>query len=99
LERVRGGLAEVLQNWTPSSDVPRGAPAQVKLGIWMSGTEMHLLLNDHAQFVIRDPVFPIGRLGFFAYASGDTPVLVSFRDLQVYSVPLILPTPATTVTP
>jgi hypothetical protein len=99
LERVRNGSVEVLQNWAPSSDVPRGAPAEVKLGIWMSGTEMHLLLNDHAQFIMRDPVFPIGRLGFFAYASGDTPVIVSFRDLQVYAVPLIPPTPAFTVTP
>jgi hypothetical protein len=99
LERVRGGSAEVLQNWAASSDVPRGAPAEVKLGIWISGTEMHLLLNDHAQFIVRDPVFTIGRLGFFAYSSGDTPVIVSFRDLQVYTVPYIPPTPTIKVTP
>ena len=99
LERVRGGSAEVLQNWTASSDVPRGAPAEVKLGIWFSGSEMHLLLNDHAQFIVRDPVFTIGRLGFFAFASGDTPVIVSFRDLQVYTVPFIPPAPTLKVTP
>ena len=99
LELGRGGSAEVLQGWAPSSDAPRGAPAEVKLGIWFSGTQMHLLLNDHAQFIIRDPVFSSGRLGFFATASGDTPVIVSFRDLQVYSVPPIQPTPTFQVTP
>jgi hypothetical protein len=99
LERVRGGFPEILQNWVPSGDAPRGAPAEVKIGVWVSGSEMHLLLNDHPEFVMRDPVFHSGRLGFFAYTSGETPVIVSFRDLQVYAVAYTAPTPTLRSTP
>lgn len=99
LERVRGGTVEIIQNWAASGDAPRGAPAEVKIGVWILGSEMHLLLNNHPEFVVRDPVFHIGRLGFFAYAGGDTPVIVSFRDLAVYSVRQIPPTPTLKATP
>lgn len=99
LERVRNGLAEIIQNWAPSSDVPPGAPGEVKIGVWILGSEMHLLLNDHAQFTARDPVFHSGRLGFFAYASGDTPVIVSFRGLKVYALAYTSPTPTLRPTP
>jgi hypothetical protein len=98
LERVRGGAVDILQNWVPSGDAPPGAPAELKIGIWVSGTEFRFLLNDRFQFSLRDPVMHSGTLGFFAYASGKTPVMVSFSDLEVFVMAYVSPTPTQTPT-
>lgn len=98
LERLRGGGPEVLQNWVPSAAAPRGSPSVVKIGVWMSGTEMRFLLNDYFQFSLRDPVLRSGTLGFFAYADGGTPMLVAFSALKVYAVSYVSPTPSLTPT-
>jgi hypothetical protein len=93
LERVRAGVNYPLSEWMSSSDIPRGGPAQVKMGIWMSGREMRIFLNDHFHFSQQDPVFASGAIGFFANASGQSPVTISFSDLSVYQVEYIFPTP------
>lgn len=97
-ERSRGGILDLLQKWTPSSDAPPGAPGEVRIGVWASGNEMRLFLNGHLQFSLRDPVQRSGTLGFFAYASSTTPVIVSFSNLEVYSVMYLSPTPTLTPT-
>jgi hypothetical protein len=94
LERERGGVIYPLLGWLSSNDVSMGAPAQTKLGVWSVGREMRLFLNDRYQFSMVDPVFSAGTFGFFAYASGKSPVTISFSDLSVYSVSYILPTPS-----
>ena len=94
LERVRGGVIYPLLGWLSSNDVSMGAPAQIKLGVWAVSREMRLFLNDRYQFSMDDPVFSAGTFGFFAYASGKSPVTISFSDLSVYSVSYILPTPS-----
>ena len=93
LERVRAGVNYPLSEWLNSSDVPLGAPAQVKLGVWVAGREMRVFLNDHLHFVQSDPVFPGGTVGFFVFAGSQSPVTVSFSDLLVYSVNYVFPTP------
>jgi hypothetical protein len=98
LERVRAGEKYILNDWLASGDIPLGAPAQVKLGVWVAGQEMRVFLNDHFQFSQTDPVFSNGTIGFFAYASGKTPVTVSFSDLAAYSVQYVSPTPTLTPT-
>lgn len=98
IERGRGGSITPLTEWFPSGDVSFGAPASVRLGVWMVGSEMRIYLNDHFQFSLRDPILHTGTLGFFAYASGSTPVTVTFSDLQVFSVFYISPTPSRTPT-
>jgi hypothetical protein len=85
-------------DWLSSGDAPFGAPAHVKLGFWAVGNEMRAFLNDSYQFTIRDALFHSGTLGFFIYASGKTPVTVSFSDLSVYSVAYIPPTASATPT-
>lgn len=92
LERVRGGVTYPLLSWLASSDIPRMAPAQVELGVWAVGHEMRLFVNEVYQFSMVDPVFSAGTFGFFAYASGKSPVTISFSNLSVYSVSYILPT-------
>jgi hypothetical protein len=96
LERVRGGETYPLLDWLPSGDAPSGAPARIKLGVWAVGREMRAFLNDHYQFSLLDPVFSSGTLGFFIFASGQTPVTVSFSNMSVYSVFYISPTPSLT---
>jgi hypothetical protein len=94
LERVRGGVTYPLLGWLSSNDLPKGAPAQIKLGVWAVGREMRLFLNDTYQFSMTDPVFSAGTFGFFAYANGKSPVTISYSDLAVYSVAYIPPTPS-----
>jgi hypothetical protein len=96
LERVRAGETYPLLDWLSSGDAPTGAPAQVKMGVWTVGREMRVFLNDHYQFSTFDPVFSSGTLGFFIFASGQTPVTVSFSDMSVYSVFYNSPTPSLT---
>jgi hypothetical protein len=98
LERVQGGQAIPLQNWLPSGDAPRGAPGQVRIGVWAAGPELRFFLDDHYQFTVRDPVFAQGTLAAFIIASGDSPVTVSFSDLRVYRVSYASPTPSPTAT-
>lgn len=98
LERGRGGSVSPLTEWLSSGDVSFGAPANVRLGVWMVGSEMRLYLNDNLQFTVRDPILRTGTLGFFVYANGSSPVTVAFSDLQVYSVFYVSPTPSRTPT-
>lgn len=94
LDRVRGGVTYPLVGWMVSNDVPLGVPAQVTLGVWAVGSEMRFFLNNAFQFSLIDPVFSNGTFGFFDYASGKSPVTISFSDLAVYSASYIPPTPS-----
>jgi hypothetical protein len=98
LERVQNGAAYPLQDWLSSGDVPSGAPAQVKIGVWASGREIRVFLNDHYQFSLLDRYFSSGMLGFFIFASGTNPVTISFSALSVNTVSYISPTPSLTPT-
>jgi len=93
LERERAGVIYTLLDWLASDDIPRGGPAQVKLGVWAVGKEMRLFLNDHFQFSATDPVFSSGTFGFFAYANAKDPITISFSDFSVYSISYIPPSP------
>jgi hypothetical protein len=94
LGRGRTGSVSALVDWLPSGDAPRGAPADLKIGIWAVGSEMRFFLNDRLQFSFRDPILHEGTLGFYAYADGTTPVAVSFSDLAAYTVFYVSPTPS-----
>jgi hypothetical protein len=76
----------------PSGDVPPGAPGEVRLGIWAAGSEFHFFLNGHYQFSASDKNYPSGGIGVFAQSSGDTPVTVTFSNLEVYNVTYMPPT-------
>lgn len=96
MERSLSGSNLPLLDWLSSGDAPSAAPARVKLGVWVVGSEMRFFLNDNYQFSAQDRFLYSGTLGFFAYASGMTPITVSFSDLSVYSVAYISPTPSLT---
>ena len=97
-ERITGGTRLPLQESIPSGDAP-GAPGEVRMGIWAVGSEMRLFLNGRFQFRVVDPSFPIGALGVFVRAAGETPVTVTFSDLVVHEVDYTLPTKTPIPTP
>jgi hypothetical protein len=83
-ERVSLGTPRVLQPPTATSDVPVGAPGEVRLGVWASGPEFRFFLNDRYQFTVTDNNYLAGGIGVFAAAAGESPVVVTFSDLRVY---------------
>ena len=91
-ERVRFKNIQLLHDPAASGDVPIGPPGEVRIGVWVVGTEMRLFLNDHYQFTVNDPSYVSGTLGVFVRSAGDTPVTVNFSDLMIQSVTYIAPT-------
>jgi hypothetical protein len=86
VERYRGGELAVLQDWTPSGQVPPGAPLFLQLAVWMKGEELRFFINDAYQFSVSDPVFKAGQLGVFARTVDQPPLTVGFSKLKVYSL-------------
>lgn len=101
LERALGGQVSIVQDWTPSGQVPPGAPLKLRVGIWAVDGEIRIFINDFYQFTARDPVLKSGRLGFFARSGGPDAVSISFRNLMVRAVSgvtILTPTPTPTIT-
>ena len=100
LERgKKNNRAFPIQGWTISGEVPIGAPATLRLGLWVVKKEMRVFVNDVFQFAVRDPVWISGSIGLFATSGGDTAVTVSFTNLVVRSIGALPPTPTMTLTP
>ncbi len=93
LERLRNGEVALMQDWTPSGELPQGGLLPVTLGVWSLGRELRVFVNGVYQFGARDPVFESGQVGVYARASGDGPLTVSFSNLRVYRLdPALIPT-------
>ncbi len=90
-ERVRLGRPYPLHDPVPSADVPPGAPGEVRLGVWASGSELRFFLNDRYQFSLTDASLKSGAVGVFARSVGSTPVTVTFSDLSIYDVTYLAP--------
>jgi hypothetical protein len=86
MERVKNGQVELLQDWTSSGQVPPGSPLTLRLGVWAAGSELRFFIANEYQFTLSDPAQRGGTLGVYARAAGDSPVTVSFSDLQVYAL-------------
>jgi hypothetical protein len=99
LERVKDARVLPLQDWLSSGQVPPGAMLAVRLGVWALGDELRFFVNDIYQFAVRDPLWKSGRVGLYARAAGDTPLTVSFSNLQVQEIDVSrIPTPEPTST-
>ena len=96
LERMSLSRARVIQEATPSGDVPPGSPGDVRLGVWAVGSEMRFFLNGRHQFTVSDVNLGIGSIGVFAQSASDTAMTVTFSDLIVQSVGYVSPTPTMT---
>jgi hypothetical protein len=91
-ERISLRERHDLQEPVVSGDVPPGAPGEVRIGVWASGSELRLFLNGRFQFSFNDLNLSSGTVGVFAHAVGDTPVTVAFSDLRVQAVEYFPPT-------
>ena len=92
LDRVSGNSRQILQPAVPSSDVPTGAPAEVRMGVWAVGSDLRFFLNGRYQFSMNDRNYSSGTIGAFAHSVADTPVAVTFSNLTVYDVNYSSPT-------
>ncbi len=90
-ERMRFTRSYPLHTPVPSADVPLGAPGEVRIGVWVSGSEMRFFLNGRYQFSVTDNAYKAGAVGVFARSVGETPVTVLFSDLSVYDVTYAAP--------
>ena len=84
LERLKGGVGQVLIDWSPSAQAVPNATDTYRLGVWMSGKNLKLYLNGILQGSVVDDSLSSGGLGLFARSMGDNPVTVGFSDLEVY---------------
>lgn len=91
-ERVTAGIRLPIHEPVSSGDAPRGAPGEVRIGVWAVGSDIRLFLNGRYQFGIHDKSFPGGALGVFVRSEGETPVSVTFADLTVHDVDYVPPT-------
>lgn len=91
-ERNSGSKRLLLQSSVVSGDAPRGAPGQVRIGVWAGGTQMRLFLNDHFQFSINDANYDSGTVGVFVNSATKNPIIVSFSELTIYDVEYAPPT-------
>lgn len=83
LERLKNQELVLLQDWTPGIGLIPGGMLPVRLGIWAAGRELRVFVNAVYQFSVRDPVWSEGMLGVYARAAGDSPLTVSFSQLEV----------------
>jgi len=83
-ERISFGMPRVLQPPTATSDVPLGAPGEVRMGVWAHAAEFRFFLNDRYQFSVTDGSYVAGSIGVFVEAGGATPAAVTFSDLKIH---------------
>jgi hypothetical protein len=92
-DRISVETRRPLQEPVLSGDAPPGAPGEVRIGVWASGTELRLFLNGRYQFSITDSNYLEGGLGVFVQSTGDTPVTVTFSNLVVRTLDYTPPIP------
>ena len=97
LERVLGGTATVVQNWTATILIR--PPLSFKLGVWVYRSEMRVFVEDKFQFSASAPMLTGGRVGFYARAATKGSLSVSFADLKVYALDPAGILPTATITP
>jgi hypothetical protein len=98
VERWRPAEVGVVQDWTPSGQVPAGAPITLRLGVWMFRDEMRIFINDIYQFSARDPLLQGAQIGVFVRAAAASAVSVSFSDLVVRRLESYVPSPVPSAT-
>lgn len=86
LERIKNSKVVILQDWTPSAQVPPGSPLVLRLGVWALNNELRFFINDVYQFGVHDTVWRSGRIGIFARSAGKSALTVNFSRLEVYSL-------------
>ena len=99
VERWRPAEVAVVQNWTPSGQVPRAGLQVLRLGVWMVGSEMRIFVDDVFQFLVRDPLISGKQVGVFLRSTGANAATVNFSNLVIYQIQGYVPSPIPSPTP
>jgi hypothetical protein len=100
LQQVVGGTPTMVVNWTPSAEITTGLWKAVTVGIWADGKLMRIYMNGKLQAEVTHSTFASGTIGYFARSAGETPLTVSFSELNVYQIGTdTLPISTKTATP
>lgn len=93
VERWRPAEAAVVQDWTPSGQVPPAGPHELRLGIWMAGSDMRIFVNGVFQFQARDPLLIGQQVGVFLRSTGANATSVTFSNLVIRRLQGYVPSP------
>ena len=99
VERWRPAEAAVVQNWTPSGQVPRAGLQVLRLGVWMVGSEMRIFVDDVFQFLVHDSLLSGQQVGVFLRSTGANAATVNFSKLVIYQIAGYVPSPIPSSTP
>lgn len=99
VERWRPTEAAVVQNWTPSGQVPRAGLQVLRLGVWVVGSEMRVFVDNVFQFLVRDPLLSGQQVGVFLRSTGENAATVNFSNLVIYRIQGYVPSPIPSATP
>ena len=84
LERLKGGVGQVLHDWSASAQALPNTNGTYKLGIWVKGSDLRFYIDDVFQFSVKDASLTSGGLGLYARSMGTNPVTVAFSNLVIY---------------
>jgi hypothetical protein len=86
LDLIQGTTSILLVDWSPSTAIHTGAPADNTLTVWARGSEMRFYANDQYLFTAQDPTFAAGFYGLYLYDRTAGGATVTYEDLVVRSV-------------
>jgi len=99
LEWVQNSKVSIIQDWSMSGQVPIGAPAEIKIGVWAYRDEMRFFVNEHFQFAATGLALEEGKFGVFARSEGTTALSINFSDAAVFTLGSIPPTATPNISP
>jgi hypothetical protein len=85
-EHQTGNAMTGANQWTTSSALLPGAPAENRIGILARGMEFQFMINGIVGFTFRDPVLASGKMAVFLRTEKGQLCTVSFDDLSVYTL-------------
>jgi hypothetical protein len=85
-DRVAGTTTSPLVEWTPSSAIHAGAPADNTLLVWAAGGEFRFYANDQYLFSAQDTGLTDGFYGLYVYDRTAGGMTVYFEDLVARGV-------------
>lgn len=100
---VDGEWIDVIE-WTDDERIEIGPGVAKRMGVWMNGTEIALLLDEEIVATATDDTFASGGIGLAAGTYDAETYVASFDDLQVWALSemteeMAVLTPVATATP
>jgi hypothetical protein len=90
VSRVLNGTMSGLVPITITGDAVPGAPADNRIGVWASGSNLRFFVNNLEVFTVHDTGLQAGGVGFIVRSGAAGQVTVAFDDLTLRA---LLPTP------